>query len=137
MLATGRTTGPSCEVSEVRDPRINEVGVTDVPDFGRTVRKKVPKVSLVQKEPTGFAILRLMLRNLELLDHHGSDLETFPVDRTEDLKLEALDVERKESDIFDVEERKVVTEGTAGHHIAAAQPATARGSQCKLPPGNA
>jgi len=77
-----------------------------------------------------------------LCDHHGN-LKPPPVDRTEDLKLEALDVERKESDIFDVEERKVVTEGTTGHDIAAAQRAAARlspracsGSWHKLPPGN-
>ena len=76
------------------------------------------------------------------LDHHGN-LKPPPVDRTEDLKLEALDVERKESDIFDVEERKVVTEGTTGHDIAAAQRAVARLSPCtcsgswhKFPPGN-
>jgi len=77
-----------------------------------------------------------------LCDHHGN-LKPPPVDRTEDLKLEALDVERKESDIFDIEERKVVTEGTTGHDIAAAQRAVARLSPCtcsgswhKLPPGN-
>ena len=51
---------------------------------------------MVQKEPTGFTVLGLVLRNLKLLDHHGGDLEPVPVDGPEDLKLKALDIELEE-----------------------------------------